>query len=166
MNVIIKGLRLFDKYFEEVVCAIGLSTIATCVFLQFVTRCFMGSAMAWPEEVAAYGMAWSMYIGGCMCVREKGHMRILVGVRRLPRRLGVPVILFADLAWFGFCIFMVVVGADYISLLIDQPMISPALGIDQRWPQSIIPFGFGLMAFRIIQHYLLWFKDDCPGLPA
>lgn len=164
--IIIKSLHLLDKYFEEVVCAIGLSLIATCVFLQFVTRFFFGSAMAWPEEVSAYAMAWSMYIGACMCVREKGHMRVLLGVKRLPRRLGIPVIMFADLLWFGFCVFMVFIGADYISLLIDQPMISPALGVDQRWPQSIIPFGFGLMAFRIIQHYILWFKGGCSDLPA
>jgi len=166
MSLIIKGLRLLDKYFEEVVCSIGLSLIATCVFLQFMTRCFFGSAMAWPEEIAAYSMAWAMYLGGCMSVREKGHMRILIGVRRLPRKLGIGVIMFADLAWFAFCIFMTVVGIEYIGLLIDQPMISPALGVDQRWPQSIIPFGFGLMALRLLQHYILWFKDGCPGLPA
>jgi len=166
MTIILKSLRLLDKYFEEVVCSIGLSLIATCVFLQFITRFIFGSGMAWPEEVAVYGMVWAMYLGGCMCVREKGHMRILIVVRRLPRRLSIAAIVFADLAWFAFCIFMTVVGIEYIGLLIDQPMISPALGVDQRWPQSIIPFGFGFMAFRILQHYILWFKDGCPGFPS
>lgn len=166
MSIIIRSLRLFDKYFEEVLCFIGLSLVAICVFLQFLTRFLFGSGMAWPEEVAVYGMVWAMYLGGCLGVREKGHMRILIGVQRLPRRMSIAVMIFADLAWFAFCIFMTVVGIEYIGLLIDQPMISPVLGVDQSWPQSIIPFGFGLMGFRILQQYILWFKDGCTNFPT
>lgn len=166
MQKILYGLRLLDKYFEEVICAIGLSLIAICVFLQFATRFVFGSGIAWPEEVAVYAMVWSMYIGACMCVREKAHMRILLGVQRLPTRMGLAVIIFADFIWLAFNIFMIFVGMDYIFLLIDQPMLSPALGIDQTWPQSIIPFAFALMSFRIIQHYILWFRSGCQGFPA
>lgn len=159
-------LQLVDEYFEEVVCAIGLSLIAICVFLQFGTRFLFGSGLAWPEEVAVYGMVFSMYIGACLCVREKAHMRILLLVQRLPHRLSIATIMLADFIWVLFNIFMVFVGIDYIKLLIDQPMLSPALGIDQSWPQSIIPFAFALMSFRIIQHYVLWFKGGCQGSPA
>lgn len=160
------ALKWLDTYFEETICAISLSLVALCVFLQFVVRCLFGSAMAWSEEVAIYGMVWAMYMGASMCVREKAHMRILLGVRALPYKLSVAVIVFADAAWLVFNLFMVVIGADYVKLLVDQPMISPALGIDQAWPQSVIPFGFALMAFRIIEHYYDWFKGGCQDFPA
>ena len=102
MNHIISAIKWLDCYFEEVICAISLSAVAICVFLQFSIRALFGSALAWPEEVAIYGMVWAMYMGACMCVREKAHMRILLGVRALPYRWSVAVIVFADLTWLLF----------------------------------------------------------------
>lgn len=166
MNGVAALVKWLDVYLEEVICAISLSAVALCVFAQFVVRCVFGSAMAWPEEVAIYGMVWAMYMGASMCVREKAHMRILLAVKALPYKMSVAVIVFADFTWLVFNLFMVVIGIEYIELLVEQPMISPALGIDQRWPQSIIPIGFGLMAFRIIEHYYYWFKEGCPDFPA
>ena len=166
MGKVMSVLRWCDKYVEEIISSVCIATIATCVFLQFAIRFFTGAALAWPEELAIYAMAWAMYIGGSMSVREKGHMRILVGIQHLPRKLAISILMIGDFIWFIFNIFMVFVGIDYIKLLIDQPMISPALHIDQVYPQSIIAIGFGMMAFRLLQHYIIWFKDGCPGLPA
>ena len=159
-------LRWLDTYFEECVCALAISLIALCVFLQFLTRCVFGSALAWPEEVAIYGMVVAMYIGACMCVREKAHMRILVAIKKLPRTLCISILLLADTLWFFFNLFMVYIGIQYVELLIEQPAVSPALGINQQWPYMIIPFSFALMAFRIVQHYILWFKDGMPDFQA
>ncbi len=166
MQLIINALKFIDKNFEEVICFIGVSLVAICVFLQFMIRLVSGSALSWPEELAIYGMAWSMYIGACLCVRNKGHMRILLLVKKLPRKLGLSLLIFGDILWFSFCIFMMFVGIDYISLLLEQVQISPALEINQAYPQSVIPIAFGLMALRIIQLYYSWFKDGCPDYPA
>ncbi len=159
-------IQLIDDRFEEIICAISFSMVAICVFLQFCVRAFFGSAMAWPEELAIYGMAWGVYMGSSMCVREKAHLRILLVVNSLPRKLAISVIGFGDLCWLIFNLFMVVVGFDYIGLLWEQEFISPALSIDQKWPQSIIVIGYLMMSFRIIQHYILWIKNGCPELPA
>jgi C4-dicarboxylate transporter DctQ subunit len=61
---------------------------------------------------------------------------------------------------------MVRYGYQYIALLWDQAYISPALEIDQKWPQAIIPIGFALMTVRMIQFYYRWFRDGARGLPA
>ena len=166
METISKAIKWLDTYFEEVICSIGIATVATCVFLQFAVRFFFGTGLAWTEELAVYGMVWSMYIGACMCVRAKAQMRILILVQRLPRVLSLSMVILADFIWFGFNIFMVFVGVDYVALLIEQPMISPSLGIDQSLPHIIIPFAFGLMSFRIIQFYVQWIKDGCQDLPV
>lgn len=166
MNHFSVFIKWLDAYIEEIICAISLSAVAVCVFTQFIVRCFFGSALAWPEEIAIYGMVWAMYMGASMCVREKAHMRILIGVKALPPKASMAVIIFADFTWLIFNFFMVFIGIDYIKLLIEQPIISPALGVSQYWAQSIIPIGFGLMAFRIIEHYYFWIKNGCSEFPA
>ncbi len=166
MQQFFKALKFVDTHFEEVLCFIGISCIAICVFLQFMIRLTLGSALAWPEEIAIYGMAWSMFLGACLCVRQKAHMRILLLIKKLPRKIGLSLLVFGDILWFFFCIFMCLVGVEYIKQLLEYTMISPSLEIDQAYPQSIIPFAFGLMAFRILQLYYTWFREGCPDLPA
>lgn len=114
MSTIFSVLRWCDKYIEEIISSTCIALIATCVFLQFAVRFFTGSALAWPEEIAIYSMAWAMYIGGSMSVREKGHMRILIGIQRLPRKLAIGILLIADSIWLVFNIFMMFIGIDYI----------------------------------------------------
>ncbi len=166
MEIISKILKWLDVYFEEVVCAIGIAAVALGVFLQFAVRFIFGTGIAWAEEVAVYGMIWSMYIGAAMCVHAKGQMRILIVVQRLPHYFGLAIVLLADAIWLGFNIFMVIVGADYVALLIEQPMISPSLGIDQSIPHIVIPFAFALMSFRMLQFYYRWIKQGCKQLPV
>lgn len=162
----VKIIHFLDAYFEEIICAVGILTVATCVFLQFAVRFLFGSGLAWPEELAVYGMVWSMFIGASMCVRSQMQMRILVFVQRFPRKIALALIMLADTIWFCFNIFMVVVGGEYVILMFEFPMLSPALGVSQAWPHLVIPLAFGLMSFRIIQHYVIWFKNGCQDYPA
>jgi C4-dicarboxylate transporter DctQ subunit len=45
-------------------------------------------------------------------------------------------------------------------------LVSPSLGINQKWPYSIIMVGFGLMICRMLQDYYRWLSQgqiDYPG---
>ena len=163
---ILSIITFIDLKFEEIICYVAISATAICVFLQVCIRVVFGTALAWSEEIAIYGMAWTVYMGASLCVREKSHIRILLGVKALPPKLGLIVIIFGDCLWAGFNIFMVRYGYEYIALLWDQVYLSPALEIDQKWPQAIIPLGFFLMTFRMIQFYYRWLRDGAQGLPV
>ena len=166
MRTIHAIVRFIDSRFEEIICYAAISATATSVFLQVCVRVIFGTALAWCEEIAVYGMAWGVYMGASLCVREKSHIRILLGVRALPHRLGLILLIFGDCLWAGFNLFMVRYGYVYIALLWEQSYISPALAIDQKWPQAIIPIGFALMTFRMIQFYYRWLRSGARELPA
>ncbi len=168
MNATKLGLVIsfLDQKFEEVLCMFAVALMASCTFFQFAARSVFGKSFSWPEELAIYGMAWAVYMGAAMCVRERGHLRIMIAVTKLPEKMSTAVVIFGDLLWFSFNVFMVWYGYKYIHLLWDQVYISPALQIDQKWPQLIVPLGFALMSLRMVQCYYSWFRDGCEGFPT
>ena len=161
-------LLLLERHFEEAIASFCLSVIAVCVFLQVVLRYGFGTALTWTEELAGFAMAWAVYMGAALGVRERFHIRILVGVFALPRLLQLPVVLTADLLWLLFNLIMIWFGLEYVELLWTRTAIAPALGIDQVWPQSIIVIGYLLITARLLQIYWLWWaggRQDIPGKP-
>ena len=159
-------LSWLEKHFEEVISCTCIVIIACCVFLQVLARYVFGVAVHWTEEVAAFGMVWAVYMGAALCIRERFHVRILVGVASLPRMLGRPAIFLADLAWALFCIFMLWVSWEYLAVLWKFTATTPSLGINELYPQSILLIGYSLMLFRLVQVYVLWFRAGAKGLPG
>lgn len=111
-------------------------------------------------------MVWAVYSGAALCVRERFHIRILVGVKALPQQLGRVVIFIADLFWAVFCLFMLKVGWDYLLVAWKFPTVSPSLGINQFYPQTILVVGYALMLIRLVQQYITWMRDGGHGLPG
>jgi C4-dicarboxylate transporter, DctQ subunit len=159
-------LKWLERYFEELICCSALVIIALCVFSQVVARYVFSVAIHWTEEVAAISMVWAVYMGAALCVRERFHIRILVGVTSLPERLGKNVIFISDLFWAFFCVFMIKVGWDYLAVFWKFTSRSPSLGIDELYPQSILIIGYSLMLVRLIQTYVHWIRDGRHGLPG
>ncbi len=158
-------LAKVDQYLEEVLCVFFLSLVVCSVLTQVVLRFMFDSAAPWAEETAVYGMIFSVYLGGCMAVRERAHLRITMLVMRLPRSLQICSIVLADGLWLAFVAFMVVQTTIYTQLLFEVTYQTPGLGIEQRWVQMFIPIMFSLMFFRIVQVYWRWHKDGFRGLP-
>ena len=102
MNTMFGILRIIDQKFEEIICYFALSAVAVCVFLQAAVRIVFGTALAWPEEIAIYGMAWLVYMGASLSVRERAHLRIMIGVEKLPRPAAMTLIIFGDCLWVAF----------------------------------------------------------------
>ena len=44
--------------------------------------------------------------------------------------------------------------------------LTPSLGINQFWPQTILIIGYTLMAVRLFQTYYLWWRDGADGIPG
>lgn len=163
-------VRWFNTKFESTLCVTSLVVMSCCVFLQVILRYLFHQSAPWAEELAIYGMAFSVYFGAALAVTEKSHVRILNLVQLFPRKIAIGIIVSGDAVWCAFNIFMVFHGIDYMRILWDTHFISPAMGIEQRWPQAIVPFCFALMTFRILQFYYRWFRTgiceltcDLPG---
>ncbi|MCW2305899.1 TRAP transporter small permease [Rhodobium gokarnense] len=159
-------LAWLERHLEEAVCCVALAVVAVCVFLQVIMRYLFHTALQWSEEVAAMAMVWAVYMGAALCVRERFHIRIMAGVMLLPKRAALASIVLADLGWAAFSVMMLVISADYLSVLAQFTSRSPRLGIDQLYPQSILVIGYGLMLARLVQIYVIWLRDGRPGFPG
>ena len=159
-------VKWLEKHFEELICCSCLVIIAVCVFAQVVARYVFSTALHWTEEVAAMSMVWAVYMGAALCVRERFHIRIMVGVKALPNRFGRFVIYIADLLWAAFCVFMIMVSWDYLAVFWKFTSRSASLGINQFYPQMILIIGYGLMLIRLIQLYVIWYRGGSQGLPG
>jgi len=155
-----------ERHFEEAICCIALSAVASLVFLQVIMRYVFDTALQWSEELAAMGMVWAVYMGASLCVRERFHIRIMVGVMALPLAIGRVVIFIADGLCILFSMFMVVIGVQYLAVLAQYPSRTPRLGIDEFWPQTIIVIGYTLILLRLFQVYVGWWRDGRRGLPG
>lgn len=160
------ALKWLERHFEELICCTCLAIIAVAVFAQVVARYVFEVALHWTEETASMCMVWAVYTGASLCVRERFHIRIFVGVAALPTRFGRLVIFAADILWAAFCIFMIVVSWNYLYVFWRFPEVSPSLGINQFYPQTILVIGYALMLVRLLQTYVTWYRDGADGLPG
>ena len=160
------ALKWLERHIEELICCSCLVIIAVAVFSQVVARYIFEIALHWTEEAASIAMVWAVYTGASLCVRERFHIRIMVAVQSLPTLLGRYVIFIADAFWAFFCLFMIRVSWDYLAVLWKYTERSPSLGIDQFYPQSILIIGYSLMLLRLIQTYVLWWREGAEGLPG
>lgn len=155
--------RLFERYFEEFVCAVLLSAMTFFVVLQIVMRSVFQHPFAWSDEAALYCMVWVTYFGAALAVRERAHIRMLSIILLPPRRFSYALVVLSDLIWVAFNVLMVWQGVLLVESFWRQPTISAALGINQKWPYMIIPLGFGLMTVRIVHVYYRWIQyGDSP----
>lgn len=160
------GIKWLARHFEELICCIALVIIAVSVFSQVIARYIFEVALHWTEEVAAMSMVWAVYMGASLCVRERFHIRILVAVKALPMMMSRGVIFLADILWALFCLFMLRITWDYLGVMWKFPTISPSLGINQFYPQTILFIGYSLMVIRLIETYWHWYQDGANGLPG
>ncbi|MGB7244504.1 MAG: TRAP transporter small permease [Sulfitobacter sp.] len=160
------ALKWLERHFEELICCSCLVIIAVSVFAQVIARYVFQVALHWTEETASVAMVWAVYTGAALCVRERFHIRIMVAVYALPPRLGRYVIFVVDALWAFFCLFMVRVSWDYLYIFWRFPEVSPSLGINQFYPQTILVIGYTLMLLRLIQSYVQWYRGGAIGLPG
>jgi TRAP-type C4-dicarboxylate transport system permease small subunit len=161
-----KIFQAFEKRGEEFLCIFFLAVMVTCVFAQVIARYLFSTAITWSEELAGFCMAWAVYMGGSLGVRERFHIRIAMGVAALPRKIAVSLIVLGDLFWMAFNVAMIFLGTEYLLLLWRRTYIAPSLGIEQKWPQMIVALGYILMSLRLIQVYVRWLKGSRKGLPG
>ena len=159
------ALRFIDRKLEEVVCGICLCAMACSVMLQVVLRYVFSSAAPWAEEIAVYGMIGAVYFGACLAVRERAHIRVGLVYKLLPSIPRQIMVITADLLWLLFLALVFWQSAVYVNFLFNTVYVSPGLGIEQRWPQSLVPLSILLMMVRLIQVYWRWIKGGAKGLP-
>tara|TARA_B100001057_G_scaffold58497_1_gene51854 strand:- start:2815 stop:3315 length:501 start_codon:yes stop_codon:yes gene_type:complete len=161
-----KIFNFLESKFEEIFACVALVIISLCVIFQVISRYVFNFGITWTEELAGFAMPWAIYMGAALGVRERFHIRILVGVRSLPMLTQYLIIFAGDFLWLAFNIFMIKYGIDYLKIMWEFPVISQTLSISNFWPETIVVIAYSLMLLRLVQIYVKWFRDGRNGLPG
>ena len=159
-------IKFLESKFEEIFACLALVIISLCVISQVISRYVFNFGITWTEELAGFAMPWAIYMGAALGVRERFHIRILVGVRSFPMLIQYLIIFVGDFLWLAFNIFMIKYGIDYLKIMWEFPVISQTLSISNFWPETIVVIAYSLMLLRLVQIYVKWFRDGRKGLPG
>tara|TARA_Y100001001_G_scaffold99430_4_gene97204 strand:+ start:4334 stop:4897 length:564 start_codon:yes stop_codon:yes gene_type:complete len=149
---------------EDYACRFLLGLFVTLLFVQVVLRVTLGFGMAWVEELSRYAFVWFVFLGAAHAAHLGAHNRLRSHIDLLPRVVANSVLLFVDLIWVTFSLVLAWKSLELISLLLEFPYASPALGWSLAYVYFIFPIAFTLMAFRVLQvQYLKLVMGVEPG---
>lgn len=167
-------LKWINDNFEKVFLVIGLLAIIGIITFQTVYRYvivqFSSSAGAavWTEEISRYIFIWISYLALSVAIRKRSSIRVDILYDQLPKRFQKISWIVVNCCFLLLTILLCITGWGQIERLLEFPQHTAALRIPYIIPYAILPFGFALISFRLIQD--LWkqaqecgIKDTCIG---
>ena len=151
--------KIYDN-FEELFCALCMAVMVGCLAAQVIIRVCAGSSLAWTEELSRYSFLWTVYIGAALTAKHNNHVRITAQFLLCGPKFRLFMRLLADALWVGFTLYIAWQSWLVIQDCLEFPEISPTLHIVKAYVEAVIPVGFLLMAWRIVE---LWIKHARRG---
>jgi len=148
-TAIINIYENFEKYF----CAFVMAVMVICLGAQVFFRFVLDAALTWSEEMSRFAFVWVIYMGASMAAMERVHIRVTVPQLLLPSQYRHFATMFADFIWLIFNLFFAYQGVLQVKHMFTYTFTSPALQWNTAFIYGIIPIGFLLMSFRIVQGY-------------
>jgi len=151
--------KKIDNNFEEYFSAMLLIIMTILIFFQVVSRFILNAPLAWSEEIARYTFIWLIYISAALAVKHKEHIRVEILLSFLKGRTKIIFYIITDILFLIFSYFLFKEGISLVAMLTKHGQISPAVGFSMNYVYAIIPIGYGLMGFRLVQNIIKKIKE-------
>ncbi|MDR2176189.1 MAG: TRAP transporter small permease [Synergistaceae bacterium] len=146
-----KLLLLLDDKFEEIFLVSTLFFSVALIFTQVVMRYAFSNSIYWSEELARYLFIWQAWIAASFATKRSKHINLDVVVNLCPPAIQKILFWVAHILWLSFALYMTRKSADLTHMLFLRKTISAAMQIRMGWVYLAVPFGCGLMSFRLVQ---------------
>ncbi|MBQ7617456.1 MAG: TRAP transporter large permease subunit, partial [Desulfovibrio sp.] len=150
-------LAWLDENFESIFMATGLVAIILFITWQVVYRYVItqfierAGAAVWTEELSRYIFIWISYLAVSVAIRKRSSIRVDMIYDHLPKRLQEISWIVVETLFLILTVTIAYYGCGQIERLLTFPQYTTALRIPYLVPYIILPFGFGLMALRLLQ---------------
>ena len=154
----------FVNRLEEWLLGGLLGTMTLLTFVQVFMRYVLNSGFSWALELTTVVFAFMIFLGASYGVRVGAHIGVDALVKQVPPRLGramsiasvVLCIVYAALLFYGSFQYVAKMQAAGIELE-DMPI--------PMWTvRAVLPVGFALLAFRLIEVLLRVLRDKNESL--
>jgi len=155
MRIFLQRLALVLSFVAKLalwLAGIGLVAMTAIVAWQVYGRYVLGSTPRYAEASAVLLMAWFIFLGAAVGVREGYHLGFDVLLYVVPRRVKQVLRFISDLAVFGFGAGMVFYGWQLVQHAWRVPV--PTLGIPGGVSYVPIVIGGGLICTFILERVL------------
>lgn len=143
MKRLIRWLHFLE---DGLIVAVLLLMVGLAV-AQIVLRNMFGMSLVWIEPFLQNGVLWIGLLGAMIASRRDEHIRIDIATHYLSARLQRWLAVVVDLFTCLICGLMAWHSAGYVASEVEFGA-EAFLGLPSWVLQSIIPFGFGLIAGR------------------
>jgi C4-dicarboxylate transporter DctQ subunit len=153
--------KLFDRL-EEAFMIAALAAMTLLTFLQVVLRYAFGTGFVWSLEVTTYLFAWLVLIGMSYGVRTQAHIAVDLVTAKLPPRAARRLAFVALACALAYCALMLYGSVLFVERLMALGNAARDIPV-QRWAlTAVMPFGFVLLAIRLLQAARLPVKSQPP----
>jgi TRAP-type C4-dicarboxylate transport system permease small subunit len=133
---------------QRFVLAVTGALVTILIFVQVVTRYFLGESIFGIEEAASFLAIWLYFIGGAYGAYERGHISAsLVDLIVPGDRARQAIKAFTSVLTVILAGWMTVWASSYFLLSLQRGPMSLELGIQLGWVHAAIPLGLILMTF-------------------
>lgn len=130
--------------------AVLIAMLSIQVFMRYV----LNRNVTWSEEVSRIAFVWMIYASIAYAAKHDKHIRLSFLLMALPRVAQKVILTIADAIWIGLNLLIVYQSVFYILRLFRYPYISQTLGINLVYTYFIVPLGFLLVTYRIVQNVI------------
>ena len=151
-------LKWLDENLEEFLMVALLIAMTVIMGIQVFARYALGASLSWSEELTRYLFIWSGFISVSYCTKKCISIKIEQFVAMFPRRgkaLFKVVNHTIELALF---LYLIPYAVLYLKSAFESGQVSPACQIPMYYIQAAPLFSFVLVAFRIVQRWIIEFK--------
>lgn len=151
-GTVLRGLKFLDANLEKIVVVfVSLLLLFGCSASVF-SRYLFNMSLVWTEEISLIALVWLAYIGASLSVIRRRHLRIEILPQLLLKKKGQKLVLiFANVAFFGFAVFVTYGTYEMTMLAFRTNQVFAATGISKWVSIAATPASFSLIAVRLIQ---------------
>jgi len=150
--------KLYDN-FEEILSVVCVGVMVACLMLQVGARWIGGQGLPWTEELSRFAFLWAVFSAAALVAKHGSHVRITAQYLLMPPKYRLGFRIFTDMIWVAFNIYIAWTSWEVVSSGLEFPELSPTLKIVRGYVEMIIPFGFVLMSWRIVENYVIRFRN-------
>jgi len=149
-------LKWLDENLEEFLMVALLIAMTVIMGIQVFARYALGASLSWSEELTRYLFIWSGFISVSYCTKKCISIKIEQFVAMFPRRgKALFKVVNHTIALF---LYLIPFAVLYLKSAFESGQVSPACQIPMYYIQAAPLVSFVLVAFRIIQRWIIEFK--------
>lgn len=152
--------RIFNRL-EEILIALLLAAMVSVTFIQVTLRYVFGSGILWGVECTGYLFGWLVLLGASYVLKKRAHIGVDALVQKLSpawrRLLGLA----ATLLSLVYATIFFIGGLGYVGIMYGIGLKAEDINIERWILLSILPLGFALLWFRLLQlTWRIWTRKE------